>query len=51
MIGEGWTDERVEKATVTPSLGCYPAGPESPVGPDGVYHWHGYLTNGEFVEC
>ena len=47
----GWTfDGNVDKPTVTPSLGCYPAG-ASTVGPDGVYHWHGYLKNGVFEEC
>jgi hypothetical protein len=47
----GWTfDGNVEKPTINPSLGCYPAG-ESKVGPDGTYHWHGYLRAGIFVEC
>lgn len=47
----GWTfDGNVEKPTVTPSLGCYPAG-DSKVGPDGVYHWHGFLKAGVFEEC
>ena len=46
-----WTfDGNVERPTVTPSLGCYP-NHESPVGPDGTYHWHGYLKAGLFEEC
>lgn len=47
----GWSWDGNEQApTVTPSLGCYPAG-ESLVGPDGTYHWHGYLRAGVFEEC
>lgn len=36
--------------TVTGSFGCYPS-EGSPVGPDGVYHWHGHLRAGTFEEC
>lgn len=43
-------DGPVDKPSVTPSLGCYPAG-DSKAGPDGVYHWHGYLRAGIFEEC
>lgn len=35
------------KPTVTGSFGCR----GGPVGPDGVYHWHGFLTAGVFKEC
>jgi hypothetical protein len=46
-----WTfDGNTEKPTVTPSLGCYPAGSQSPVGPDGHFHWHGFLRSGIFEE-
>lgn len=48
-----WTfDGNEAKPTVNPSLGCYPAGQKvSAVGPDGTYHWHGYLKAGVFEEC
>jgi Family of unknown function (DUF6527) len=36
-------DGNIEKPTLKPSLGLYP---KSMLG----YHWHGYLTNGEFSE-
>lgn len=49
----GWTiDGDAERPTVNPSLGCYPAGNKAAtVGPDGVYHWHGFLRAGVFEEC
>lgn len=48
-----WTfDGNVEKPTVNPSLGCYPTGNRAAdIGPDGVYHWHGFLRVGVFEEC
>lgn len=42
----GWTwDGNRDAPTVTPSLGCHST--------DGKpeYHWHGFLTAGEFKEC
>lgn len=45
-------DGNEQKPTVTPSLGCYPTGKKAAaVGPDGTYHWHGFLRNGVFEEC
>jgi hypothetical protein len=48
-----WTfDGNIEKPTVNPSLGCYPTGKKAAnFGPDGVYHWHGFLRAGVFEEC
>jgi hypothetical protein len=34
-----------EKPTLTPSLGLHPK------QATGGYHWHGYLTDGVFIEC
>lgn len=40
----GWTLEGpFEAPTVRPSLGCRE--------PSGGFHWHGFLTAGEFKEC
>lgn len=48
--GGGWMISGDESApTVSPSLGCYPAG--NGVGPDRIYHWHGFLRAGVFEEC
>ncbi len=50
----GWMiDGADDKPTVSPSLGCYPTGGNKAgdVGPDGVYHWHGFLKGGIFEEC
>lgn len=45
-------DGNLDRPTVEPSLGCYPAGRRAAnVGPDGVYHWHGFLRAGVFEEC
>jgi hypothetical protein len=47
----GWGfDGNTEKPTVTGSFGCG-ANQDSPVGPDGQYHWHGFLKAGVFEEC
>jgi Family of unknown function (DUF6527) len=47
----GWTwDGNEQKPTMSPSWGCCP-NHESPVGPDGTYHWHGFLKAGVFEEC
>lgn len=43
-------DGNLEKPTVTGSFGCHP-GRDSPVGPDGRYHWHGHLRAGVYEEC
>lgn len=43
-------DGNMEKPTVTGSFGCNP-GKDSPIGPDGKYHWHGHLVAGEYQEC
>lgn len=54
FVGQNpWTwDGNIEAPTVNPSLGCYPAGRKAAeVGPDGVYHWHGFLRAGVFEEC
>lgn len=43
-------DGNFKSPTVHGSFGCYPTD-KQPIGPDGVYHWHGHLTAGEFLEC
>lgn len=42
-------DGNEESPSVSPSLGCYAV--ENGVGPDGVFHWHGFLRCGVFEEC
>lgn len=44
-----WNGDRA-RPSLTPSLGLH-VSHHNKVGPDGKYHWHGYLTDGEFVEC
>lgn len=48
--GQWHWDGNRDKPTLTPSLGLHAAN-GSPVGPDGHYHWHGFLRNGVFEEC
>jgi Family of unknown function (DUF6527) len=47
----GWHwDGNRDKPTLTPSLGLG-VSHDNTVGPDGVYHWHGFLRAGVFEEC
>jgi len=49
--GKGWNvTENEGKLSSTPSFGCYPT-KRGDAGPDGNFHWHGFLTNGVFTEC
>lgn len=46
----GWKwDGNREKPTLKPSLGMHPKDGRAFDGSG--YHWHGYLTAGEFLEC
>lgn len=48
----GWHwDGNKDKPTLTPSLGLHVSKGINEVGPDGVYHWHGFLKAGIFEEC
>lgn len=44
-------DGNKEKPTLSPSLGLHVTPGHNVVGPDGNYHWHGYLRAGIFEEC
>jgi hypothetical protein len=43
-------DGNTESPTINPSLGLN-VSHRNEVGPDGRYHWHGFLRNGVFEEC
>jgi len=44
-------DGNKEKPTLSPSLGLLVTPNMNTVGPDGHYHWHGFLRTGVFEEC
>lgn len=46
-----WTwDGNTEAPTLSPSLGLHAVNGKA-IGPDGKYHWHGFLKAGQFEEC
>ena len=52
--GGGWDVSGAwPNASLSPSLGFHAAKgtPAAAVGPDGHFHWHGWLRNGVFEEC
>ncbi len=44
-------DGNEQRPTVTGSFGCYPSYRDESIGPDGKYHWHGFLKDGVYEEC